>query len=86
MGLYKRAINDSDFVLQKLDEKNLRSWLYRANGYYLLGEISDFEKSIIEAKKSNPKELLYIEKAVTAIQATTTENTAGLLDSMTVES
>lgn len=85
MGLYKRAIIDSDFVLQKLDEKNLRSWLFRANGYYLLGEISDFEKSVIEAKKSNPKEIQYIEKAVAAIQGTADEN-AGAIDSMSVES
>lgn len=85
MGLYKRAIIDSDFVLQKLDEKNLRSWLFRANGYYLLSEISDFEKSVIEAKKSNPKEIQYIEKAVAAIQGTTDEN-AGAIDSMSVES
>lgn len=59
---------DADFVLQKLDEKNLRAWLYRGNGYYLLGETSDFEKSIIEAKKGNPKESQYIEQVVNAIK------------------
>lgn len=67
LGLPKKAIIDVDFVIQKLDEKNVRSWLYRANGYYLLGEMRDFEKSVNEAKKNNPKELEFIEKAVAQI-------------------
>lgn len=67
LGLYKKAIIDADFVLQKLDEKNVRSWLYRANGYLLLGEERSFEKSVSEAKKNNPKELDFIEKSVTKI-------------------
>lgn len=54
--------------MQKLDEKNLRAWLYRGNGYFLLGETSDFEKSVAEAKKGNPKELQYIENVVAAIK------------------
>lgn len=69
LNLPKKAIIDVDFVIQKLDEKNVRSWLYRANGYYLLGEMRDFEKSVNEAKKSNPKELEFIEKAVARIQS-----------------
>lgn len=68
MGLYKRAIIDCDFVIQKLDEKNLRSWLYRASAYYALGEMRDCDKSINEAKKNNPKELEYIEKVVEFIK------------------
>lgn len=66
---YKRAIIDCDFVLQKLDEKNLRSWLCRANGFYMLGEMRDFDKSINEAKKNNPKEIEYIEKVVERIRS-----------------
>lgn len=54
-------------MLQKLDEKNIRSWLYRAKSYYLLGEKRDFEKSVNEAKKNNPKKLEFIEKAVAII-------------------
>lgn len=54
-------------MLQKLDEKNVRSWLYRAKSYYLLGEKRDFEKSINEAKKTNPKDLEFIEKTVANI-------------------
>lgn len=65
---YKRAIIDCDFVLQKLDEKNLRSWLCRANGFFMLGETRDFDKSINEAKKNNPKEMEYIEKVVERIR------------------
>lgn len=67
LGLFKKAIIDADFVLQKLDEKNVRSWLYRAKSYYLLDEIRDFEKSINEAKKNNPKDLEFIEKTVANI-------------------
>lgn len=64
----KRAITDCDFVINKLDEKNLRSWLYRAKAYYSLGELRDYDKSIADAKKNNPKELDYIEKIVIAIE------------------
>lgn len=68
LKMYKRAIIDCDFVLQRLDEKNLRSWLCRANGFYMLGEMRDFEKSVNEAKKNNPKEIEYIEKVVEQIR------------------
>lgn len=68
LGLYKRAIIDCDFVVQKLDEKNVRSWLYRARAYHALGERRDYEKSVNEAKKNNPKELEYIERVVQYIE------------------
>lgn len=55
-------------MLQKLDEKNILSWIYRAKSYYLLEEHRDFEKSINEAKKNNPKRLEYIEKCVQNIK------------------
>lgn len=71
LALYKRAIIDCDWVLNKLDEKNLRSWLYRAKAYYLLDEKRLYEKSIVEAKKHHPKEISYIEKIVTDIEGTT---------------
>lgn len=67
LGLYKKAVIDTNYVLQKLDEKNLRSWLYRAKSYYLLEEMRDFEKAINEAKKNNPKDLDLIEKTVASI-------------------
>lgn len=68
LALFKRAIIDCDFVLNKLDEKNLRAWLYRAKAYYLLDEKRLYEKSILEAKKHHPKELGYIEKIVIEIE------------------
>ncbi|XP_065093805.1 tetratricopeptide repeat protein 12 [Ochlerotatus camptorhynchus] len=64
----KRAIIDCDFVISKLDEKNLRSWIYRAQGYHLLGEMRAYEKSVSEAKKHNPKEWDYIDRIVMEIE------------------
>lgn len=64
LDLHKRAIIDCDFVLDKLDEKNLRAWLYRAKGYYCLGDYRNYERSICEAKKLNPKDLEFIEEIV----------------------
>uniref|UniRef100_A0A336MUF6 CSON004205 protein n=1 Tax=Culicoides sonorensis TaxID=179676 RepID=A0A336MUF6_CULSO len=68
LELYKRAIIDCDFVLDKLDDKNLRAWLYRAKGYYCLGEMRNYEKSILEAKKLNPKDIGFIEDIVSNIE------------------
>lgn len=66
-GIYKRAIVDCDFVLNKLDEKYLRAWIYRANAFYMLGELVDYEKSIAEARKHNNKEIQYIDNCVLEI-------------------
>jgi len=68
LSLFKRAIIDCDFVLNKLDEKNLRSWLYRAKAYYHLEDHRLYEKSIMEAKKHHPKELNYIDKIIAEIE------------------
>jgi tetratricopeptide repeat protein 12 len=68
LSLFKRAIIDCDFVINKLDEKNLRAWLYRAKAYYLLDEKRLYEKCIFEAKKHHPKELSYIGKIVIEIE------------------
>lgn len=68
IGLYKRAIIDCDFVLDKLDDKNLRAWLCRAKGYLNLGELRNYERSIAEAKKLNPKDIAYIEEIVSNIE------------------
>lgn len=74
LRLYKKAIIDADFVIQKLDEKNIRSWLYRGKSYLLLGMKRDFEKSVNEAKKNNPKQLDFIEKTVNQILADLNQN------------
>lgn len=68
LGLCKRAIIDCDFVLDKLDDKNLRAWLCRAKGYHCLGETRNYERSIAEAKKLNPKDIAYIEEIVNNIE------------------
>uniref|UniRef100_A0A1A9X1N9 TPR_REGION domain-containing protein n=1 Tax=Glossina brevipalpis TaxID=37001 RepID=A0A1A9X1N9_9MUSC len=52
---FKRAIMDCDYVLNKLEEKNLRSWLYRSAAYKRLGDENNFENSIKLARKNNPK-------------------------------
>lgn len=74
LSLYKRAIIDCDFVINKLDEKNLRAWLYRAKAYYLLDEKRLYEKCIFEAKKHHPKELNYIAKIVSEIEGPAEED------------
>ncbi|XP_067641717.1 tetratricopeptide repeat protein 12 [Eurosta solidaginis] len=56
----KRAIIDADYVINKLDEKNLRAWLYRAAAYMRLGDEKNYETSIKFAKKNNSKEIEYI--------------------------
>lgn len=68
LSLFKRAIIDCDFVLNKLDEKNIRSWLYRAKAYYLLQDQRNYEKCILEARKHHPKEINYITKIISEIE------------------
>lgn len=70
MGNFKRAIIDCDYVINKLDERNLNSWMFRANGYYGLGICSEYEKSVAEALKNHPKRLQYINDVVSLISAT----------------
>lgn len=69
LGLFKKAIIDADFVLQKLDEKNLRAWLFRAKAHHALDELRDYQKSINEAKKCNPKKIELIESVVAKIES-----------------
>lgn len=50
--------------------------------------MDDFDKSIAEAKKANPKELAYIQKVVNAIRATgdtTSEKPPAFADMMDVK-
>ncbi|XP_061390443.1 tetratricopeptide repeat protein 12 [Musca vetustissima] len=58
---YKRGIMDCDYVLNKLEEKNIRSWLYRAAAYKRLGDEKNFETSIKLARKNNPKKGEFID-------------------------
>ncbi|XP_062542011.1 tetratricopeptide repeat protein 12-like [Armigeres subalbatus] len=81
----KRAIIDCDFVISKLDEKNLHSWIYRAQGYFLLGEMRAYEKSVSEAKKHNPKELDYLDRIVAEIEGKKDSDEAATEESALME-
>ncbi|XP_017084028.2 tetratricopeptide repeat protein 12 [Drosophila eugracilis] len=50
-GKFKRGIVDCDFVLNKLDEKNLRAWMYRAMAYKGLKDESNFENCVKYAQQ-----------------------------------
>lgn len=57
---YMRAVIDCDYVINKLEEKNLRSWLYRAVAYKMAGDEKNFSISVDNARKTNPKKQDYI--------------------------
>ncbi|EDV48073.1 tetratricopeptide repeat protein 12 [Drosophila erecta] len=60
-GKFKRGIVDCDFVLNKLDEKNLRAWMYRAMAYKGLNDESNFENCVKYARKFNSKQMEFID-------------------------
>nr|XP_016935774.2 tetratricopeptide repeat protein 12 [Drosophila suzukii] len=60
-GKFKRGIVDCDFVLNKLDEKNLRAWMYRAMAYKGLNDESNFENCVRYARKFNSKQMEFID-------------------------
>ncbi|XP_016970498.2 tetratricopeptide repeat protein 12 [Drosophila rhopaloa] len=60
-GKFKRGIVDCDFVLNKLDEKNLRAWMYRAMAYKGLKDESNFENCVKYARKFNSKQMEFID-------------------------
>ncbi|KAH8369341.1 hypothetical protein KR009_008814 [Drosophila setifemur] len=60
-GKFKRGIVDCDFVLNKLDEKNLRAWLYRAMAYKGLNDEANFETCVKYARKFNSKQMEFID-------------------------
>ncbi|EDW34066.1 GL22045 [Drosophila persimilis] len=60
-GRFKRAIVDCDYVLNKLDEKNLRAWLYRAMAYKGLNDEANFENCVKYARKFNSKQMEFID-------------------------
>ncbi|XP_075145765.1 tetratricopeptide repeat protein 12 [Haematobia irritans] len=66
---YKRGIMDCDYVLNKLEEKNIRSWLYRAAAYKRLGDEKNFETSIKLARKNNPKKGDFIDDFLEKMKA-----------------
>ncbi|XP_034488817.1 tetratricopeptide repeat protein 12 [Drosophila innubila] len=61
---FKRAIIDCDFVLNKLDEKNLRAWLYRAMAYKSLNDEASFENCIKYVRKYHSKQIEFIDSFI----------------------
>lgn len=47
---------DCDHVVNKLDEKNLRGWLYRALAYMKLEDTANYNVSVQMAYKNNNKQ------------------------------
>ncbi|XP_030369702.1 tetratricopeptide repeat protein 12 [Scaptodrosophila lebanonensis] len=67
---YKRALEDCGYVLEKLDESNLRAWLYSATAYKRLNDKSKFKASIESARQCNPNQVAYIEKFIQQMDLT----------------
>ncbi|KAH8381654.1 hypothetical protein KR093_010282 [Drosophila rubida] len=70
LGNFKRAIVDCDFVLNKLDEKNLRAWLYRAMAYKSLNDEPNYENCIKYVRKYHSKQLEFIDAFIEKMKAT----------------
>ncbi|KAH8393835.1 hypothetical protein KR215_001896 [Drosophila sulfurigaster] len=70
LGNFKRAIIDCDFVLNKLDEKNLRSWLYRAMAYKSLNDEANYENCIKYVRKYHSKQMEFIDTFIEKMNAT----------------
>ncbi|KAJ9598472.1 hypothetical protein L9F63_010868 [Diploptera punctata] len=60
LGLYSRAISDCEWA-HKLNEKNLKAWLYKAKAYHKLGESDKAEECIMAAKTHHPNHKLHIQ-------------------------
>lgn len=68
MGKFKRGIIDCDFVLNKLDEKNLRAWLYRAMAYKGLNDEPNYLNCIKYVRKYHSKQVEFIDSFVEKIE------------------
>ncbi|EDW43548.1 tetratricopeptide repeat protein 12 [Drosophila sechellia] len=66
---YKRALKDCQYVLEKLQETNLRAWLYQAHAHKGLKQDDKFEESVAKAREHNPKQLAYIDKYIKQLEA-----------------
>ena len=51
------------------DEKNLRSWMYRASAYLRLNDELNYDTSIKFAKKNNSKDIQYIEEFIQKLRS-----------------
>lgn len=59
---------DCDYVLNKLEDKNLRAWLYRSAAYKRLGDETNFENSVKLAHKNNPKKGAIIDEFIEKVK------------------
>ncbi|TDG52014.1 hypothetical protein AWZ03_001684 [Drosophila navojoa] len=64
LSQFKRAIIDCDFVLNKLDEKNMRAWLYRAMAYKGLNDEASYDNCIRYVRKYHSKQLEFIDSFI----------------------
>ncbi|EDV93723.1 tetratricopeptide repeat protein 12 [Drosophila grimshawi] len=69
LGDFKRAIIDCDFVLNKLDEKNMRAWLYRALAYKSMSDEASYDNCIKYVRKYHSKQLEFIDTFVEKIKS-----------------
>ncbi|KAH8312769.1 hypothetical protein KR044_012828 [Drosophila immigrans] len=70
LGDFNRAIIDCDFVLNKLDEKYLRAWLYRAMAYKSLNDEAKYDNCIKYVRKYHSKQLEFIDSFIEKMNAT----------------
>ncbi|XP_017092079.2 tetratricopeptide repeat protein 12 [Drosophila bipectinata] len=66
---FKRALQDCQYVLDKLQDSNLRAWLYKANAHKGLNQKEEYESSIAQAREKNPTQLAYIDKYIKQMEA-----------------
>lgn len=59
---------DCDHVVNKLDEKNLRAWLYRALAYMKLEDTVNYDASVQMAYKNNNKKKAEIDEFLERIK------------------
>ncbi|XP_064548330.1 tetratricopeptide repeat protein 12 [Drosophila montana] len=58
---FKRAIMDCDYILNKLDPKYMRAWLYRAAAFKRLNDEKNYEECVHQVKRLNTKEMQFID-------------------------
>lgn len=54
-------------MLDKLQETNLRAWLYKATAHKQQKDVEHFEESVNQARLHNPQQLAYIDKFISQI-------------------
>ncbi|KAH8420872.1 hypothetical protein KR222_007469, partial [Zaprionus bogoriensis] len=68
---FKRSIMDCDYILNNLDPKNLRAWLYRGLAYKRYGDETNFNYSLYQAKRLNSGQSEFIENFLERMRTAT---------------